>query len=146
MKLDGKSLGRCGENHAALYLLEKGYRIIGRNVRVGHAEIDIIAENDEYIVFAEVKTRRSDSFGTPASAVDGRKSELLIKAAEGYMEGMPPLSPMPSATPLSPEGVKVPRIDVIEVYADEYSDGYKVISINHIENAVRKKSKFSRRR
>lgn len=65
-----------GEDAAARYLKKKGYKITARNYRTPHGELDIIAENKEYIVFVEVKTRnaRSDrKYGRPADAVDGTK-------------------------------------------------------------------------
>ena len=54
--MDNRSFGRVGENSAALYLQEKGFNIIGRNVYVGRCEIDIIAENGDLLLFVEVKT------------------------------------------------------------------------------------------
>ena len=133
--MNTREYGRLGEKSAAEYLESKGYTIVGMNVQVGHDEIDIIAENSEYIVFAEVKTRRQKPdgnpiFGTPASAVDETKQNNLIRAAEKYI--------------LLHEIEKSPRIDVIEVYADPTLTEYKVLEIRHYENAVTKRGKFSR--
>lgn len=133
--MNKRSLGRTGEESAALYLEKHGYHIIGRNVYISRAEIDIIAEDDSYIVFAEVKTRRqypdsSSPYGTPAEAVDAKKQKLLTAAAELY---------------LAEHTVgKIPRIDVIEVYVSPASEEYTVLDIRHFENAVHKKGKFSR--
>ncbi len=134
--MDIKSLGRCGENSAVLYLESHGYHIIERNLHIGRAEIDIIAENDDFVVFAEVKTRRqvpgfSGRYGSPAEAVDAKKRALLIGAADAYLAGC--------------GHDKAPRIDVIEVYVDPKADEYRVVDIRHIENAVRKSGKFSRK-
>ena len=127
-------LGRIGENSAALWLEKQGWQIIGRNVRFGHDEIDLIAENEEVLAFVEVKTRRqypeeNPLYGKPSEAVDQRKQTALLRAAEAYL----------SANPTD----KIPRIDVIEVYVDPGTDIYKVLKINHFENAVKKTTKFS---
>ena len=57
---DKAALGARGEELAAGYLRQHGYTIRDRNWRSGRTEIDIIAENSEYIVFVEVKTRSAD--------------------------------------------------------------------------------------
>ena len=78
--------GTQGENAASDFLLAKGYKIIARNYRYKRAEIDIIAQLDNLLVFAEVKWRRSDNFGFPEEAVSERKRELFLEAAEHYIE------------------------------------------------------------
>ncbi|MBR3998180.1 MAG: YraN family protein [Clostridia bacterium] len=133
-ELDRYALGRTGEEAAVLYLKKKGYRIVGRNVRIGRSEIDIICENDLAIVFAEVKTRRQtpdtkSPFGSPASAVDEKKQNALIRGADGYIKTNPT--------------EKFPRIDVIEVYVSD-DDVFSVTEIRHLENAVRKTGKFTK--
>lgn len=133
--MNTREYGRIGEESAALFLEKNGYKVIGKNVHIGHDEIDIIAENENFLVFVEVKTRRqkpdaSNKFGSPASAVDEDKQSNLIRAAEKYILDKPT--------------DKMMRIDVIEVYADPDSEAYKVLNINHIENAVTKRGKFSR--
>ena len=134
--MNTRDLGRLGEDSAALYLTEHGYHIIGKNVYIGHEEIDIIAENDHYIAFVEVKTRRQtpnlpSAYGTPAEAVDPAKQKHLTNAAKRYI--------------LENRTEKFSRIDVIEVYADPHTDEYKVLEIRHFENAVKNKGKFSRK-
>ena len=62
-------LGKKGEEIAANYLAEKGYKIIARNWRFGKDEIDIIAEHDNFLVIIEVKTRSSSDYGEPEEAV-----------------------------------------------------------------------------
>ena len=133
--MDTQTLGRLGEETAAQLLTSHGYRILARNLHIGHAEIDLIAENDVYLVFAEVKTRRqtpgqASPFGTPAEAVDAKKQTMLVRAAEAYLAEHAP--------------DKFFRIDVIEVYADPNSAEYRVLDVRHYENAVRKHGKFSR--
>ena len=135
--MNTREFGKLGEDSAVRFLRNHGYRIIGQNVYVGHREVDIIAENEFFIVFAEVKTRRqipesNSPFGTPGEAVDGRKRSLLVSAAEEYLHSNPT--------------EKSPRIDVIEVYVSPFSEEYKALDIRHYENAVKKTGKFSRTR
>ena len=122
-------LGRLGEDIAADFLEKNGYRIVRRNQRIGKNELDIIAEDDDYIVFIEVKTRsclypESGNFGIPARAVDEKKRGNTVKAATEY---------------LAQNYVnKQPRIDVIEVYLHEQKSEFKtptVLKVNHIRNA-----------
>ena len=79
------SLGRKGEEFAAQYLMKSGYCIVEKNFRVRSGEIDIIANDGEYLVFVEVKTRSSLRFGTPATAVTYHKQQQIIKTALVYM-------------------------------------------------------------
>ncbi|MEJ8758431.1 YraN family protein [Pontibacter sp. H259] len=77
--------GQLGENMAQLYLQERGYSILERNYRYKRAEIDIIAQKEKLLIFVEVKTRTSDTFGFPEAAVDTRKEKLLLDAAEEFI-------------------------------------------------------------
>ena len=118
-----KAIGDIGEKAAAKYLKKSGYKIKERNIHLSHNEIDIVAEDSEYLVFAEVKTRTGDptapsSYGVPSSAVNYKKREHLIDAARDYLRLKPTK--------------KQPRMDVLEVWLN---DEKKVISINHIRNA-----------
>jgi putative endonuclease len=76
------SLGRRGERAAEKYLRRHGYRIVARNFRAAGAEIDVVAMEDETLVFVEVKTRRSRDAGAPEEAVDERKQKQIRRAAE----------------------------------------------------------------
>lgn len=78
--------GREGERLAALYLKQHGMKILGRNVRVGRDELDLIARDDRTLVFIEVKTRRDELFGRPASAVDRSKQHRISRAAIRYLQ------------------------------------------------------------
>jgi putative endonuclease len=82
---ESHNLGREGENRAARYLEEAGYKILKRNWRSGRTEIDLIAENKDYIVFVEVKTRSEDFVISPGSAVTRDKQRSIIYAAENYV-------------------------------------------------------------
>ena len=83
---DHYDLGIQGEDDAVAYLIKKGYRIKVRNYRFAKAEIDIIAENDEWVVMVEVKTRTNDSFGNPEDFVSRKKQGHLVRAANQYAE------------------------------------------------------------
>ena len=124
-----QTLGRYGEDIAADYLEKNGYRIIRRNLRLGKNELDIICEDDNFIVFVEVKTRsclypESSEFGIPSCAVDEGKRKNTVKAAKDYLA--------------QNFGGKQPRIDVIEVYVYDKKSEFKtpnVLKVNHIRNA-----------
>lgn len=79
-------LGVKGEILALEYLQSKDYTILEINWRFKRAEIDIIAKQQHTIVFVEVKTRSSDYFGFPETAVDESKQKLMALAAEEFME------------------------------------------------------------
>lgn len=81
-------LGSRGEDVAARYLKEKGFKILVRNFKTPLGEIDIIAEDRETLVFIEVKTRSDDSFGLPFEAVDGRKRERMRRTALLYLKNI----------------------------------------------------------
>jgi len=80
------ALGQAGETRASVYLQEKGYQILGLDVRYGQNELDIVAYDPEHqeTVFVEVKTRQTDFSGDPAEAVDARKLSAFIKAGLTY--------------------------------------------------------------
>jgi putative endonuclease len=77
--------GKNGEELAVRYLEEQGYAIVARNYRLRMGEIDIIARDGEFLVFVEVKTRRSSRFGSPFEAVDFRKQQQIIRVARMYL-------------------------------------------------------------
>jgi len=77
--------GRAGEEEAALYLEEKGYRIIQRNVRLLNGEIDIIAVIGRILVFFEVKTRRGGDYGKPFEAVTAKKMQRMVALANHFL-------------------------------------------------------------
>ncbi len=80
-----KKLGSRGEKIAAKFLRKQGYQIIEKNYRSRLGEIDIVAKEDESIVFVEVKTRRSTDFGLPEEALSYDKRRRLSKLALGYL-------------------------------------------------------------
>jgi putative endonuclease len=77
--------GEYGEILARRYLEDQGVRVLETNFRFHHGEIDIIAEEGEVLIFCEVKTRFSESFGTPELAVTSQKQRQIRKIAEAYL-------------------------------------------------------------
>lgn len=77
--------GKLGEQHAADFLLKKGYTILERNYRFDKAEIDIIAKTENTICVIEVKSRSTDVFQNPEDSVSGKKIKLLVKAINNYI-------------------------------------------------------------
>ncbi|MGE5174282.1 MAG: YraN family protein [Betaproteobacteria bacterium] len=86
MSLLKKILGKQGEDRAARFLAKQGYKILERNYRTPSGEIDLIALHEDAVVFVEVKTRTSDTFGAPELAVTPQKQRRMIKAALAYIK------------------------------------------------------------
>jgi len=80
-----KKIGDFGEKLARRFLKNKGYRILATHFQTRIGEIDIIARDKDEIVFVEVKTRTSETFGLPEEAIDWRKQQKLIKTAQEYL-------------------------------------------------------------
>ncbi|HVN59192.1 MAG TPA: YraN family protein [Bacteroidales bacterium] len=80
-----QSLGKKGEDLAAEHLESKGYKILHRNWISGRKEIDIVAENNEFVVFVEVKTRSRDMKLQAVDLVPHDKQRLMLFAADGYI-------------------------------------------------------------
>lgn len=112
--------GAWGEQIAARYLQKKRYSLVTANYRSRFGEIDLIVQNRKYLVFVEVKLRKSAVFADAREFVDTYKQERLRTTAEIYLSQYP--------TDLQP------RFDVIEVYAPEGVDTKKPV-INHLEDA-----------
>ncbi|OQX87410.1 YraN family protein [candidate division KSB1 bacterium 4484_87] len=79
------NVGKLGEKLASDYLKNKGYKIIKRNYRFGHGEIDIIAEKDGILIFVEVKTKKFGDFGDPIYWITRRKQRQIAKIAQAYL-------------------------------------------------------------
>ena len=77
-----QELGCWGEEQATQYLQQNGYEIIARNVRTPYGEIDVVARKDERMVFVEVKTRSTASFGFPEEAVTEEKIVHMIESEQ----------------------------------------------------------------
>jgi len=115
-----KLTGAWGEAIAAEYLRKKRYRIVARGFHSRFGEIDLIVKNRKYLVFVEVKLRKSADFARAREFVDFRKQDKLRMTASVYLSENP--------TNLQP------RFDVIEIYAPE---GTMTVSpeIYHMEDA-----------
>ena len=121
--MNSRDIGNAGEDMACAYLKKHGWKILGRNVRCGRNEIDIIASRHRLIdilagkrrliAFIEVKRRKSSDYGRPSEAVNAEKQRRITRAAALYLQ-QNNLSNM------------LVRFDVIEVLPDE---------IHHIEGA-----------
>lgn len=84
-KTTRQKLGQQGEDVAVRFLEEKGMRILARNYRAGHGEIDIIILDGNTLAFVEVKTSKSKSFGPPQTWVDEKKQQNLAQVAEAFL-------------------------------------------------------------
>src|SRR5690554_732505 len=117
-----KATGNLGENAVADFLTRSGFIILERNFRFRRlGEIDIIARENGYLCFIEVKCRRSDAFGRPSEAVTRRKQRNIFRLADIYM----------SIRGLCDERA---RFDVAEVLVHS-SEGGEKYSINYIRDA-----------
>ena len=115
---NSKDIGQNGETITLNYLLNKNYFLLEKNYHSRYGEIDIIVENEKYIVFVEVKTRNDKSISRGVESVDRKKREKIIKTAFEYI--------------LKNEKDKQPRFDVSEILVD-FQNRFK--SINYFENA-----------
>lgn len=80
-----KQIGNEGESRACTHIESLGFKIRERNWQHRHDEIDIIAENKDFIVFVEVKTRQSNAYGNPEVFVNRKKQSFMIRAANEYI-------------------------------------------------------------
>lgn len=85
MRTLNKNIGNFGEDLAEIYLKKAGYKLIERNFRCKIGELDIIGKDDKYIAFIEVKTRYSNSYGSPCEAVTTSKQFKIYKTAQYYI-------------------------------------------------------------
>lgn len=111
MKTERQKLGSLGEELAAEFYEQRGYRIRERNASYSCGELDLIVEDaDGTIVFVEVKTRRGTRFGV-AESVTARKFFRMRGAAANWLKGKP-YAPI--------------RFDVITVVMDEHTGQHTV--------------------
>lgn len=115
------NIGHLGESFAVSYLQKKSYAILSRNYRGGKGELDIVAVDHGTLVFIEVKTRTSTSYGSPKEAVTKRKIDEVIRAGQ-YFSRQHPRAP------------KRLRIDVIAITVD--ADSRVVRSLEHVVNVT----------
>lgn len=113
-------VGSWGESVAAQHLRKKRYKLVATNYRCRYGEIDLIVCDRRYLVFVEVKLRKSAKFANAREFVDLHKQDRLRTTAEMYLSQFP--------THLQP------RFDVVEIYAPEGTETLKPL-INHLEDA-----------
>lgn len=113
-------VGSWGEGIAWEYLRKKKFKLLATNYRTRFGEIDLIVSDKEYLVFVEVKLRKSANFAAALEHVDWHKQNRLRTTAEIYLSLFP--------TKLQP------RFDVIEVYAPQGIETKNPV-INHLEDA-----------
>ncbi len=112
------NIGKLGEDIAKEYLIKKGYTFLESNYHSRYGEIDIICEDDKYIIFVEVKTRKQGALVCGVDAVDVFKKVKIVKTALMYLANC--------------YAEKQPRFDVIEITTNQKGE---CANINHFENA-----------
>ncbi len=115
-----KLTGSWGEALAADYLRSKRYKIVAAGYRSRFGEIDLIAQNRKYLVFVEVKLRKSADFATAREYVNRVKQDRIRVTASMYLADHP--------TALQP------RFDVVEIYAPDGVNSAKP-TVTHLEGA-----------
>jgi putative endonuclease len=120
MRPSPQALGRWRENQAATYLEGRGYMFLERNFRTPYGEIDLVVCKQDTVVFVEVKTRSSDSYGMPEEAITPTKAAHLLDAVRFYIEDHPTME-------------YTWRIDVIAV---QRHAGDRPPLITHFRNAL----------
>lgn len=124
--MDNQTKGRLGEDAVCSELEKRGHRIVQRNFRKSFGEIDIISQIDRFIVFTEVKTRKSQSMVSGVDAVNYSKRKKIILTADFYLCNVyPGLMTRPKLQP---------RYDIAEVTITR-DDIPKILRIDILENA-----------
>lgn len=121
MKNYNKEIGFYGENIALRFLQENNYKILEKNFNCSSGEIDLIVSKGEFLIFTEVKSRFSNSFGNPKESVTCFKQRRIINAAKYYMH-------------IKKLYNFYIRFDVIEII---FNINYTNYSINFIQDAFR---------
>ena len=96
---------RAAEEAAARYLIRGGWRLLGRNVRVGRGELDIVARRGPVLAFVEVKARRTLTCGAPEDGVGAAKRRQVARLAELWL----------AARPWAMKGIDEVRFDIVAV-------------------------------
>ena len=120
--MDKQQIGQQGESLAATWLVQKGYTILGYNVRSGRwGELDLVCIEDGDLVFVEVKTRTDTTFGQPIEAVSLGKRRRLKRAAEYYK----------MTHPNTPDSM---RFDVVTILPSDGLAGVKLTLYKNIDS------------
>ena len=110
--------GRAAEEAAARHLIAHGWRLLGRNVRIGRGELDIVARRGPVLAFVEVKARRTRTCGAPEDAVSALKRRQVARLAELWL----------AARPWALNGVDDVRFDIIAVDATSFPSTIRHLS------------------
>ena len=116
-----KDIGSFGEALARDYLISKGYKLLNMNFRNKFGEIDIICKKNNLLIFCEIKSRYSNSFGSPIESITCYKQKQIIKLSELYL--------------ISKKYYNFNvRYDIIEVIFNTITSSH---IINHVQDAFR---------
>ena len=121
MKKYNKAIGTYGENIAKDFLITNGYKILDMNYRNKHGEIDIICTLDNIIIFCEIKSRYTNSFGSPIESVTYYKQKQIINLSQFYI----------IRNKLLNYDI---RYDIIEIILNNINASY---TLNHVKDAFR---------
>jgi putative endonuclease len=106
-----RALGAAGEARAAQWYRERGYQVLAQNWRCRDGELDLVVARGRLLVVVEVKTRRTDRFGTPAEAVTRAKQLRLRQLSLRYLEAT---GAQPSALRFDVVSILAGRLEVIQ--------------------------------
>lgn len=84
-KQENRSLGKIGEDKAAKYLRENGYKILDQNNSTKWGELDLIATKNNILIFVEVKLKTTEDFGMPEEMIGKNKLSQVKRTAEMYL-------------------------------------------------------------
>ena len=115
-----QNTGKLGERIAERFLISRGFSILERNYKTPFGEIDLVTRSNGLIVFLEVKTRISERFGPPVSAITAKKRKHILKNCQFYLKKYGSIE-------------KPCRIDVIAINLNSRG---KLLELKHIKNAI----------
>lgn len=115
--------GEYTESLACQFLKNKGFKLVERNFQCRLGEIDLIMQDNDCLVFVEVRYRRSNNFGSGAESITANKQSKLIKTASAYLQRHAKLNQYPA------------RFDVISITGSIETTNLENINFDWIENA-----------
>lgn len=117
--INNKTIGSHGEQLATEFLIKNGYKIIDRNFRCRFGEIDIIAQEGETLVIVEVKTRYTNSFGSPSECIGFKKRSNMLKTVYVFISNHKFFN------------CNI-RIDALEVILNHKDDSFNIVHLCNI--------------
>lgn len=121
IKQFNRKVGREGEEIAAKYLIDKGYKILERNYHTRFGEIDLIVSKGGFLTFVEVKLKHGDDFGTPEEMIGNLKLSQVQRMAEFYLMDKPQM-------------IKIYMSYLIDAVCIMTNKDGEIERINHYEN------------